>query len=111
DVLSLRAIFQQKGQRIEAHMFVAFLAYCLQVTLRAQLRPLDPGLTVRRVLEKFRAIQMVDVHFPTTDGRELIFRRYTQPEKDQKMLLFQLGWELPAQPPPQITAKGQLKAD
>ena len=111
DDLKLRPIFHRKEQRIEAHIFVAFLAYCLQVTLRAQLRPLAPGLTVRTVLEKFRAIQMVDVHFPTTDGRELIFRRYTQPEKDQKMLLCQLGWELPAQPPPQITAKGQLKAD
>ena len=111
DDLNLRPIFHRKEERIEAHIFVAFLAYCLQVTLRAQLRPLAPGLTVRTVLEKFRAIQMVDVHFPTTDGRELIFRRYTQPEKDQKMLLCQLGWELPAQPPPQITAKGQLKAD
>ena len=111
DDLNLRPIFHRKEERIEAHIFVAFLAYCLQVTLRAQLRPLAPGLTVRTVLEKFRAIQMVDVHFPTTDGRELIFRRFTQPEKDQKMLLLQLGWELPAQPPPQITAKGQLKAD
>jgi len=108
DDLSLRPLFHQKEERIEAHIFVAFLAYCLHVTLRAQLRPLAPGLTVRTVLEKFAAIQMVNVHFPTTDGRELIFRRYTQPEKDQKMLLFQLGWELPAQPPPQITAKGEL---
>jgi len=111
DDLSLRPIFHQKEQRIEAHIFVAFLAYCLQVTLRAQLRPLAPGLTVRRVLEKFGAIQMVDVHFPTTDGRELIFRRYTQPEKDHKMLLNQLGWDLPPQSPPRITQKGQLLKD
>jgi transposase len=111
DDLNLRPIFHRKEERIEAHIFVAFLAYCLQVTLRAQLRPLAPGLTVRTVLEKFAAIQMVDVHFPTTDGRELIFRRYTLPEKDQKMLLFQLGWELPPQPPPQITAKGELLND
>jgi transposase len=111
DDLSLRPLFHQKEKRIEAHIFVAFLAYCLHVTLRAQLRRLAPGLTVRTVLEKFAAIQMVNVHFPTTDGRELIFRRYTQPEKDQKMLLFQLGWELPAQPPPQITAKGELLKD
>lgn len=111
DDLQLRPIHHRKEQRIEAHIFVAFLAYCLQVSLRAQLRPLAPGLTVRSLLEKFAAIQMVDVHFPTTDGRELIFRRYTQPEKDQKLLLFQLGWELPAQPPPQITAKGELLKD
>ena len=78
------------------------------MTLRGQLRKLAGGLTSRAVLEKFAALQMVDVHFPTTDGRELIFRRYTQPEKDQKILLAQLGWELPEQPPPRISAHGGL---
>ena len=68
----------------------------------------EPGLTPRSVLEKFGAIQMLDVHFPTSDGRELVFRRYTQPEKDHKMLLAQLGWELPPQSPPRITQKGRL---
>ena len=58
--------------------------------------------------KQFAAIQMVDAHFPTTDGRELVFCRYTQPEKDHKMLLAQLGWELPPQSPPRITQKGQL---
>lgn len=106
--LSVRPIFHQKESRVEAHIFVAFLAYCLSVTLRGHLRKLAGGLTPRAVLEKFAAIQMVDAHFPTTAGRELVFRRYTQPEKDQKMLLAQLGWELPAQPPPRITAGGQL---
>ena len=84
------------------------MAYCLQVTLRAQLRPLAPGLTVRTVLDKFRAIQMVDVHFPTTDGRKLIFRRYTKPEPDQAILLQQLKLELPPQAPPQITTQGKV---
>lgn len=111
DDLSLRPIYHQKENRIEAHIFVAFLAYCLHVTLRAHLRKLAPGLTPRAVLDKFATLQMLDVHFPTTDGRELVFRRYTQPEKDHKMLLTQLGWELPPQPPPQITAKGQLARD
>jgi len=111
DDLRLRPIFHQLERRIEAHIFVAFLAYCLHVNLRAHLRRLAPGLTPRAVLDKFAAIQMLDVHFPTTDGRELVFRRYTQPEKDQKMLLAQLGWELPPQPPPRITAKGQLVED
>ena len=108
--LQVRPIFHQKASRIEAHIFVAFLAYCLAVTLRGHLRKLAGGLTTRAVLEKFAALQMVDVHFPTTDGRELVFRRYTQPEKDQKILLAQLGWELPAQPPPRITAQGGLEA-
>jgi hypothetical protein len=108
DDLALRPIFHQLEKRIEAHIFVSFLAYCLHVHLRACLKPLAPGLTPRSVLDKFAALQMLDVHFPTTDGRELIFRRYTQPEKDQRMLLAQLGWELPPQSPPSITQKGQL---
>jgi transposase len=108
DDLSLRPIFHQLEQRVEAHIFVAFLAYCLHVSLRAHLRILAPGLTPRSMLEKFASIQMLDVHFPTTDGRELVFCRYTQPEKDHKMLLAQLGWELPPQSPPRITQKGAL---
>jgi hypothetical protein len=79
------------------------------VTLRAKLRGKAPGLTPRAVLEKFRALQMLDVHFPTTDGRELIFSRYTQLESDHHLLLDQLGWTLPAQPPPRITAKRELE--
>jgi len=108
DDLKLRPFHHQLLERIEAHIFVAFLAYCLQVTLRGQLRRLAGGLTPRAVLEKFASMQMLDVHFPTTDGRQLIFRRYTQPEKDQKILLARLAWELPPQAPPQITAAGEL---
>jgi transposase len=111
DDLCLRPVFHRLEARIEAHIFVAFLAYCLHVSLRQQLRAHAPGLTPRSVLEKFAAMQMVDVHFPTTDGRELVFRRYTQPEKDQKLLLAQLGWELPPQSPPRITARGELVED
>lgn len=109
DDLALRPIFHQKESRMEAHIFVAFLAYCLSVTLRGHLRQLAGGLTARAVLEKFATIQMVDAHFPTSDGRELVFRRYTQPEKDHKMLLAQLGWELPEQPPPRITSQKTLE--
>jgi transposase len=108
DDLNLRPVFHSAEPRIEAHIFVSFLAYCLHVSLRACLRPLAPGLTPRSLLEKFAAIQMVDVHFPTTDGRELVFSRYTQPEQDHKLLLTQLGWELPPQSPPRITQQGQM---
>jgi transposase len=107
--LSVRPIFHQLERRIEAHIFVCFLAYCVHVTLRHQLRAKAPGLTVRQVLEKFGRMQLMDVHFPTTDGRELVFVRYTQPEKDQQLLLEQMKWELPPQPPPKITAKGELE--
>jgi transposase len=108
DDLRLRPIFHSVEPRIQAHIFVAFLAYCLHVSLRACLRPLAPGLTPRSLLEKFAAIQMLDVHFPTTDGHELVFSRYTLPEQDHKLLLAQLGWELPPQSPPRISHKGQL---
>ncbi len=106
--LSLRPLFHQKQARIEAHIFVAFLAYCLHATLRGWLRDLAPGLTPRSVLDKFRSVQMIDVHLPTTDARKVILSRYTQPEKDLQILLSQLKLELPEQPPPKITASGEL---
>lgn len=102
--LAIRPIFHQLDRRIEAHIFVAFLAYCLHVTLGRRLRELAPGLTPRSVLEKFAAVQMIDVHVPTTDGRELFLTRYTQPEAELKLLLQKLALDLPAQPPPKITA-------
>lgn len=108
DDLALRPIYHQLEARVEAHIFVAFMAYCLHVSLRARLRPLAGGLTPRAVLDKFAAIQMLDVHFPTTDGRTLILSRYTQLQVDQKLLVERLGLVLPAQPPPRITATGQL---
>jgi hypothetical protein len=101
--LEIRPIYHQLESRIEAHIFVAFLALCLHVTLRSKLRPLAPGLTPRAVLDKMACIQMLDVYFPTTDGRKLRFRRYTKPEKDQALLLAQLKLQLPLQPPPEIT--------
>lgn len=108
DDLSLRPIYHRLEARIEAHIFVAFMAYCLQVTLRARLKPLAPGLTARSVLEKMAALQMLDVHLPTNDGRTLILSRYTQPEADQKLLLEQLHLTLPPQPPPRIGSTGKL---
>ena len=107
DDLQLRPIYHQLEQRVEAHIFVAFLAYCLHVTMRARLKPLAPGLTPRAVLDKFAAIQMLDVHFPTTDGRTLILSRYTELAAEQKMLVQQLKLNLPPQPPPRITAPGK----
>jgi hypothetical protein len=111
DDLQLRPIYHQLETRIEAHIFVAFMAYCLHVTLRARLKPLAPGLTPRAVLDKFAATQMLDVHFPTTDGRTLILSRYTEPNADLTILLEQLNLTLPPQPPPRITASGQLRTE
>ena len=101
--LAIRPIYHRTETRIEAHIFVAFLAYCLQVTLKAKLRTLAGGTTPREVLDKFKTMQMVDVQLPTTDGRELTLSRYTQPEPEHRMLLDQLRLSLPGQPPPKIT--------
>ena len=108
--LAIRPIYHQTDERIEAHIFVAFVAYCLQVTLKQRTRTLAPGLTPRAVLEKFAAVQMVDVHLPITDGRHLILSRYTQPEKDLQLLLNQLKLSLPEQLPPKITHQQPLSA-
>ena len=102
DDLVLRPIHHQLEHRIEAHIFICFLAYCLHVTLHRRLRDLAPGLTPRSVLEKFATIQMLDVHLPTTDERTVILSRYTHPETDVQLLLHRLKLELPAQPPPKI---------
>jgi transposase len=104
--LAIRPIYHQKDSRIEAHVFVSFLAYCLYVTLRQRLRTLAPGLTPRAVIEKMSSLQRVDVRVPTTDGRLLILPRYTQPEKEHWLLLHQLRLQLPAQPVPKIVQQG-----
>ena len=102
--LAIRPIYHQRDDRIEAHIFVAFVAYCLMVTLKHRLRALAPGLTPRAVLEKLATIQMVDVQMPTTDGRQIVLSRYTQPERDVQLLLQRLKLSLPPQPPPKISA-------
>lgn len=105
DDLAIRPIFHQDEARIEAHIFIAFLAYCLHVTLARRLHALAPGLTPRAVFEKFAAVAMLDLHVPTTDGRELVLTRYTEPEPELALLLGKLRLELPAQPAPKMTTE------
>lgn len=107
--LGLRPIWHQLEHRIEAHVFVSFLAYCLHVTLRTRLKHLAPGLTPRAVFEKMAKLQMLDVIFPTTDGRTLTMPRYTQPEDEAQLLLDQLQMTLPPQPKPRITASKKME--
>ena len=102
--LGIRPIYHQLEHRVDAHIFIAFLAYCLQVTLRNQLRMHASGLTPAAVLQQFASIQMIDVWIPTRDGRWLILPRYTQPDRDLQLLLHQLQLTLPSQPPPRIRA-------
>jgi len=102
--LSIRPIYHQLEHRVEAHIMVAFLAYCLTVTLKHRLQAHAPGLTPRAVMEKLAAIQMLDVWLPTTDGRYLVMPRYTEPEADLSILLYQLKITLPNQPLPRLVA-------
>ena len=103
--LAIRPVHHQLEHRIEAHTFEAFLAYCLQVTLEANLRQVAGGTTPRAVIHQFRTMQMVGVLLPTPDRGELTLSRYTQPEAEQRMLLEQQRPRLPGQPPPKITAR------
>jgi len=100
--LQVRPVRHHLERRIEAHILVCFLAYCLSVTLRKRLQAHAPGLTPRAVLETLSDILMLDVHVPLVDGRELVMPRYTQPEAEHRLVLEKLGWELPPQPPPRI---------
>ena len=98
--LAIRPVFHQREARIEAHLFVSFIAYCLHVTLKNLARPHAPGLTPRAILETFATLQMVDVHLPTTDGRHLVLPRHTRPNREHDLLLHQLQLQLPTQPAP-----------
>jgi len=106
--LGIRPIYHQLEHRVDAHIFIAFLAYCLQVTLKHRVMEHAPGLTPTAVLEKLAAIQLIDVTIPTHDGRRLTLPRYTQPEQDLQLLLQQLHLTLPSQPPPRISAPPEV---
>ena len=101
--LNLRPIYHHKPERIEAHLFVAFLAYCLSITLRQRLKALAGGLMPRVVFEKLATVQLLDVRVPTTDGRELLLVRRTEPDRDVALLLARLNLTLPPQPPPRLS--------
>ena len=100
--LAIRPIWHYVEPRVEAHIFVAFMGYCLMAALRKHIEPAAPGLSPKAALEQLGAIKMVDVCLPTSDGRWLVMPRHTEPEAEQLMLLEKLGLKLPAQPPPRI---------
>lgn len=107
--LSIRPVYHQLEERIHAHIFISFMAYCLHVTLKGRLRQEAGGLTPRSVPEKIKGIQMIDVHLPTTEGSTIIMSRYTQPDKEQQLVLEKLRMRLPDQPPPRIKSTGEVK--
>jgi len=101
--LGLRPICHHKPERIEARLFVAFLACCLSLTLRQRLKALAGGLMPRAVFEKLATLQLLDVRVPTTDNRELLLVRRTEPDRDVALLLARLNLTLP--PPPHASAR------
>ena len=103
--LGIRPIYHQLEHRTDAHILIAFLAYCLQITLKQRLLLHAPGLTPTAVLEKLAEIQMIDIWIPTVDQRWLILPRYTQPSADTKLLIEKLRLQLPSQPPPRLVAQ------
>jgi hypothetical protein len=102
--MAIRPIWHHTPKRVEAHVMVAFLGYCLWVCLKAKLRRAAPSLTPWQLLDQFARIQMVEVWFKLRAGGCLCLERITQPEQAQAALLDQLGWTLPKQKPPRIYA-------
>ncbi len=100
--LGIRPIYHRLEHRADAHVFIAFLAYRLQVTLKNRLMIHAPGLTPFSVFEKLSTIQMVDVWIPMLDGRNLVLPRHTQPEPEVQALMEQIRITLPPQPRPRI---------
>ena len=100
--LGIRPVYHHKEERVDAHIFVAFLSYCLQATLRQKLRNDASGLTSQAVLETLSRIQLLNVSIPTQDGRTLQMQRYTEPELEHKLILEKLNLTLPPQSPPKI---------
>lgn len=107
--IAVRPIWHRTEPRVEAHILVAFLGYCLLAHLRMKLRYHAPGPTPREAIKTLAAIRMIDVCIPTKDGRELIMSRHTEPEAAQRMVLEKLGTTLPPQPPPRIRNGGQVQ--
>jgi hypothetical protein len=105
--LCIRPIRHQLEHRADAHILIAFLAYCLQITLKQRLLLHAPGLTPTAALEKLAEIKMIDVWIPTVDQRWLILPRYTQPSLDTKLLIEKLKLQLPSQPPPRLVGQKQ----
>jgi len=100
--LAIRPIWHWVGPRVEAHVMVAFLGYCLWVCLKQQLKASAPGLSPWQLLDQFKRLVQVEVWFKLKAGGAICLPRITQPEPTQAMILHQLNWSLPEQPPPRI---------
>jgi transposase len=95
--LSLRPVWHQNPKRIQAHIFVCFLAYALWKTLEQWQRRAELGRSPRTILEEMARITSTDVVLPVdgADQRELRLRCVVRPDKAQAALLDRLGLRLP----------------
>jgi transposase len=103
--VKVRPIWHWLERRVEAHVLVAFLGYCLWVCLRKKAQRIASSLTPWQILEQLGQIALVEVWFELRDGRPICLPRITQPEPVQVLLLQRLNWQLPQQPPPRIYSK------
>lgn len=100
--LNLRPIFHRIQRRVEAHILIAFLGYCLWICLKQKLRATAGSLTPAQVIHSLKGIILVEVWFDLRKGGRICLPRITQPEAEQHLILHHLGWSLPEQPPPKI---------
>lgn len=108
--VGLRPIFHWVAPRVEAHIMLAFMGYCLWVCLKWKLKALANGLSPRQMLELFRNIQLVEVWFDTVDGRKICLPRITMPAPEHQTILSQIHWTLPEQPPPRIYSNQKVQS-
>jgi transposase len=95
--LSIRPIWHQRSDRVQAHILVCFLAYALWKTLEQWQKRAALGNSPRTVLDELHRIQSTDVVLPTADHphRELRIRCVVRPDQAQAALLDRLGLRLP----------------
>jgi len=95
--LSIRPVWHQTSERVQAHILVCFLAYVLWKTLEQWQRRAGLGNSPRTILDEIGRIQSTDVVLPLVDppGRELRIRCVVRPDPAQAMLLDRLGLRLP----------------
>ena len=95
--LSIRPIWHQREDRVQAHIFVCFLAYVMWKTLEQWQHRAGLGSSPRTVLDELASIQSTDVVLPTAGEprRELRIRCVVRPEPAQALLLDRLGLRLP----------------
>jgi transposase len=95
--LTIRPIWHQKTERVQAHILVCFLAYVAWKTIGQMCNKAGLGDEPRRIFAEISKIKMVDVVLPTKSGTEIRRRCVAQPTKYQSILLDRLGLHLPKQ--------------